>query len=166
MPVSKDKVKFKFLTRKDEKMLKLLNQIDGYGIKAKTIKESVSMLNEAIRTDALLDGKAKQDMLKDLSKYQDWVKKLETKSSVPFSRVITNRLELSVIEINGNRDRNFISKYIKNMGAKDSLMLRRYILDNEPGINFEVEIERTASLGGGSFKTFLEWDDTVFLNIA
>ena len=166
LPVSKDKVKFKFLTRKDEKMLKLLNQIESHGIKAKTIKESVSVLNEAIRTDGLIDGKTKQELLKDLGKYQDWVKKLESKSSVPFSRVITNRLELSVVEVNGNRDRGFISKYIKNMGAKDSLMLRRYILDNEPGINFEVEIERPASLGGGSFKTFLEWDDTVFLNIA
>ena len=52
------------------------------------------------------------------------------------------------------------------MSAKDSLMLRRYILDNEPGVNFEIEVERPMSLGGGSFKTFLEWDDNVFLNIA
>ena len=52
------------------------------------------------------------------------------------------------------------------MGAKDSLMLRRYILENEPGVNFEIEVERPESLGGGSFKTFLEWDDSVFLNIA
>ena len=52
------------------------------------------------------------------------------------------------------------------MSARDALMLRRYILDNEPGVNFEIEVERPLSLGGGSFKTFLEWNDSVFLNIA
>ena len=52
------------------------------------------------------------------------------------------------------------------MPANDSLKLRRYIIDNEPGLDFEVEIERPESLGGGSFKSFLEWSDSVFLNIA
>jgi hypothetical protein len=52
------------------------------------------------------------------------------------------------------------------MPANDSLKLRRYILENEPGLDFEVEIQRPESLGGGSFKTFLEWNDTVFFNIA
>ena len=59
----------------------------------------------------------------------------------------------------------YSSKYVKNMIAKDSLMLRRYILENEPGVNFEIEVQRPEILGGGSFKTFLEWDDNVFLNI-
>ena len=85
---------------------------------------------------------------------------------MPFNRMITNRLELSIVSVNGETDRKYISKYVKNMNAKDSLMLRRYILENEPGVNFEIEIERPVSLGGGSFKTFLEWDDSVFLNIA
>ena len=80
--------------------------------------------------------------------------------------MITNRLEMSIVSINGETDRKYISKYVKNMNVKDSLMLRRYILENEPGVNFEIEIERPLSLGGGSFKTFLEWDDSVFLNIA
>jgi hypothetical protein len=52
------------------------------------------------------------------------------------------------------------------MPASDSLKLRRYIMENEPGLDFEVEIERPESLGGGSFKTFLEWNDAVFFNIA
>ena len=68
--------------------------------------------------------------------------------------------------VNGNYDKAYISKYIRNMGAKDSLMLRRYMIENEPGINFEIEVKRPESLGGGSFKTFLEWDDSIFLNIA
>ena len=52
------------------------------------------------------------------------------------------------------------------MPARDALMLRRYIIENEPGIDFEITVQRPESLGGGSFKTFLNWDDTVFLNIS
>ena len=68
--------------------------------------------------------------------------------------------------VNGNYDKEYIRKFIYTMPAQDSLKLRRYILDNEPGLNFEIEVERPESLGGGSFKTFLEWNDSVFLNIA
>jgi hypothetical protein len=68
--------------------------------------------------------------------------------------------------VNGNTDRDFIRKYINSMPARDSLMLRRYINENRPGINFDIEVERPESLGGGSFSTFLNWDDSVFLNIA
>ena len=68
--------------------------------------------------------------------------------------------------VNGNYDKEYIRNFIYTMPAQDSLKLRRYILDNEPGLNFEIEVERPESLGGGSFKTFLEWNDSVFLNIA
>jgi hypothetical protein len=166
LPVSKDKVKFRFLTRKDEKILNKIAKLEDYGVKSLTVKESVNLLNEAIKSDNLLSGKEKQEMVNNLTKMKNWSAKLAEKSSLPFSKMITNRLELSIMSINGNSDRKFIAKYVKNMGAKDSLMLRRYILENEPGIDFEIEVQRPESLGGGSFKTFLEWDDTVFINIA
>ena len=166
LPVSKDNVKFRFLTRKDEKILNKIAKLEDYGVKALTVKESVNLLNEAIKSDNLLSGKEKQEMVNNLTKMKNWSAKLAEKSSLPFSKMITNRLELSIMSINGNSDRKFIAKYVKNMGAKDSLMLRRYILENEPGIDFEIEVQRPESLGGGSFKTFLEWDDTVFINIA
>ena len=73
---------------------------------------------------------------------------------------------MSIVAVNDNYDRGYITKYIRNMIAKDSLMLRRYILEHEPGVNFEIEVNRPESLGGGSFKTFLEWDDSILLNIA
>lgn len=166
LPISKDKVKFKFLTRKDEKMLKILASLESDGIKANSIKENVKFLSDAIKSDKVLDGKTKQEYMKNMELLKDWAKKLESKGGTPFSRTITNRLELSIMSVNGNTDRAYISKYVRNMGAMDSLKLRRYILENEPGINFEIEVERPLSLGGGSFKTFLEWDDAVFLNIA
>jgi hypothetical protein len=147
-------------------MLKILSEIEEDGVKAHMIRQQVQLLSDAIKSDKVLDGKTKHEYLKDMEKYKDWSKKLESKGGTPYSRIITNRLELSIMSVNGNSDRAFISKYVKNMGAMDSLSLRRYILENEPGINFEIEVERPLSLGGGSFKTFLEWDDAVFLNIA
>lgn len=166
LPVSKDIIKFKFLTRKDEKNLRLLSNLESENVKAQTIKSSLEVLKEAVKTDKYLDGKDKQELLKDFEKMNPWIAKLEETHSTPFNKLITNRLEMSIVAVNGNYDRSYISKYVKNMIAKDSLMLRRYILENEPGVNFEIEVQRPEILGGGSFKTFLEWDDNVFLNIA
>ena len=47
-------------------------------------------------------------------------------------------------------------------------LAQKYYKDNEETTleDFEVEIKRPESLGGGSFKTFLEWNDNVFWNIA
>lgn len=165
LPQSKDKVKFKFLTRNDEKKLKLLYELESTPIKAKTIIDNISTIIEGIKTDKGLSGKEKQEYVNGLNKINDWAKNVLDKNGLPFNKMITNRLEMSIVSINDETDRKYISKYVKNMNVKDSLMLRRYILENEPGVNFEIEIERPLSLGGGSFKTFLEWDDSVFLNI-
>lgn len=166
LPQSKDKIKFKFLTRNDEKKLRLLSSLESDSVKARTIIDNISVIIEGIKVDKGLSGKDKQEYVNSLNKINEWAKKELEKNNMPFNRMITNRLELSIVSVNGETDRKFISKYVKNMNAKDSLMLRRYILENEPGVNFEIEIERPVSLGGGSFKTFLEWDDSVFLNIA
>jgi hypothetical protein len=166
LPVSKDIVKFRFLTRKDEKNLKLLSNLESESVKAQTIKNNIEVLKEAVKSDRYLDGKDKQELLKDFDKMKPWIQKLEETNSTPFNKLITNRLEMSIVAVNDNYDRSFITKYVKTMVAKDSLMLRRYILEHEPGVNFEIEVERPEILGGGSFKTFLEWDDNVFLNIA
>lgn len=166
LPVSKDVVKFKFLTRKDEKTLKLLSKLESNGVKAQTVKKNIDTLTQAIKSDSLLSGKDKQQALKNLQELDVWVKKLQEDKGIAFNRTITNRMELCVMAVNGNYDKDYIRKYVRNMPAMDSLRLRQYIVENEPGINFEFEVERPESLGGGSFTTFLEWDDTVFLNFA
>ena len=166
LPVSKDSVKFKFLTRSDEKKLKILASLESDGVKANTIVNNLSVVIDGIKDDKTLNGKDKQEHIKAINKINDWAKGLLTKNGAPYSKTITNRLEMSIVAINGNYDRKYISKYVKNMAAKDSLMLRRYILEHEPGIDFEIDVERPESLGGGSFKTFLQWDDSVFLNIS
>lgn len=164
LPITKDVVKFKFLTRKDEKTLKMLSKLESSGIKALTMAECLSTLSEGIKSDNLLDGRDKQECLKYLQTMNNWVEKLKSKKGLAFSKLITNRLELAIMSINDNDDREYIRKYVRNMVAKDSLELRKYMMKHEPGIDFEIEVQRPESLGGGSFKTFLEWDDSVFLN--
>lgn len=165
LPLSKDIIKFKFLTRKEEKQLSILGSLENNRVKANTILNSMDFITDAIKTDKKLQGKEKQELINYLGHINVWAKEIAKDNSEPITKTITNRLEMSIVSINGNEDRVFISKYVKNMNARDSLSLRRYMIDNEPGVNFEIEVQRPESLGGGSFKTFLEWDDSIFLNI-
>lgn len=165
LPISKDVIKFKFLTRKDKRILEKLGEIEDYGIKASKVRLMMKELSKLVAKDDLLNGKEKQQYIDNIVKFESWCVKLDSKEKKPFNKTITNRLEMNVMSVNGNTDRTYVSKYVKNMPAKDALMLRRYIIENEPGINFEIEVEKPESLGGGSFKTFLEWEDTIFLNI-
>ena len=48
---------------------------------------------------------------------------------------VTARLEQVIVSIDGIEDRNKINTFIKNMPAQDSRKLRKYVLENEPGID-------------------------------
>lgn len=168
LPLSKDVVKFKFLTRKEEKEIdkestEANDYIYNFNVARllrdlKNLSNSPVLLNKVKNNEKIIEIIDALDSMMTVDKVED----LE----VPLvGTMITTRLEKSIVSINGNEDRDFITKYVTTMRAKDSLMLRRYMLENEPGLDFEIEVERPKSLGGGSFKTFLEWDDTVFLNI-
>jgi hypothetical protein len=52
------------------------------------------------------------------------------------------------------------------MNVKDARAIRRYINENEPGIDYNIEIQKPESLGGGSMTVFLQLDQYVFLNVA
>jgi len=166
LPNSGVEVKFKYLTRKEENDLRLLSRIEGEGAAALDLRDSNRVISGILKSDTVLDSKEKSVILEATRKIDEWAKKIESKNSNKFNKAITNRMEMQIMAINGNYDKEYIRKAIYNMPANDSLKLRRYIIENEPGLNFEVEIERPESLGGGSFKTFLEWNDIVFWNIA
>lgn len=166
LPVSKDKVKFRFLTRKDRRVLEKLGEIEDYGVKASKVRLIMKDLVKMVKSDELLNKKEKQGYIDNIGKFEEWCVKLNSKEKIPYNKTITNRLEMNIMSINGETDRKFIAKYVRNMVARDALMLRRFILENEPGVDFEIEVPKPESLGGGSFKTFLEWEDTIFLNLA
>jgi len=63
-------------------------------------------------------------------------KKLFPDSKV--DNLVTSRLEQLIVSIDGVEDRNKINHFVKNMPARDSRALRRYIDDHEPGIDMSV----------------------------
>ena len=83
-----------------------------------------------------------------------------------YTHAVTNRLEMSIMSVNGITDRAYIKDYVRGMNVKDSSALRKYINENEPGLDYNIEVERPESLGGGSMPVFLQLDQLVFLNIA
>lgn len=166
LPKSGKLVKFKYLTRKEEKDLRTLNELENKALVASQLRAFTKSIQEALMSDDVLDGKEKQLIFDNNKRIEEWAKKIEKKKRIQFNKAITNRMEMQIVSIDGETDRKKIKELINGMPANDSLHLRRYILDNEPGLDFKIEVNRPESMGGGSFNTFLEWDDTVFLNIA
>lgn len=165
-PILKDKIKFRYLTRKQERQLRQVTELEGYGTKAMMLARESESLKAALMNDKYVNDNDKKIIRAAISAMEKWSKKLKDVNNSEFTKIMTNNMQLQIVAVNGNYDREYIRKYINQMPARDSLMLRKYINDNRPGINFDIEVERPESLGGGSFKTFLNWDDSVFLNIS
>ena len=165
-PLRKDKIKFRYLTRNQERKLRRVTELEGYGTKSHMLDIERETLLGALSNDKVLNEQEKNNIRSAIATMKNWSKRLSELNDSEYTRIMTNNMELQVTAVNGNYDREFIRKYIRMMPARDSLALRRYITENTPGIDFNIEIERPESLGGGSFKTFLNWDDSVFLNIS
>jgi hypothetical protein len=165
-PLKHDKVKFRYLTRKQERQLKKITELESYGVKANMLMLEKETLLSSIANDEVISEQDKKTIRNAAKVLENWSKKLAEKNPSQFTKIMTNTLLLQVVSVNGNTDRAFIKKWVMGLPARDSLALRRYINDNRPGINFDIEVERPESLGGGSFTTFLNWDDTIFLNIS
>ena len=165
-PIKKDRIKFRYLTRKQERQLRQITELEGYGTKAAMLERETEVLNAAVMNDKYLTESERKAVKTATKVMENWSKKLKKVNTSEFTKIMTNSMQLQIVAVNDNYDREFVRKYINQMPARDSMMLRRYISDNKPGINFDIEVERPESLGGGSFKTFLNWDDSVFLNIS
>lgn len=76
---------------------------------------------------------------KRLSKVIDQGQKKGTNLRV--SKLITERYLLQIMEVNGNRDKIYIQKFIGFMPTKDSIFFRLYSRNVEPGIDLDYEFE-------------------------
>jgi hypothetical protein len=65
---------------------------------------------------------------------------------------VTLLLKHQIVDVNGNRDRNFINQFVDNMRILDSKELRKYMNDISCGIDMNIEVQAP---GGESIKTFL-----------
>ena len=84
---------------------------------------------------------------------------LMSRSGNDISTKTTLRLEKSIMEIDGMRDKIKLSNIIKNLTIPDIRALNKYITDLEPGIEFKT---RARIPGGGSVDTFLRINKNFF----
>lgn len=82
-----------------------------------------------------------------------------------YEEAITEQMIAYTMSINGNDDKEYIKNYILNMRSGEAFAYRKYVINNKPGVNFKITVNVPESDGGGSFETFLSFDDTIFLNV-
>ena len=166
LPVCKKTVKFKFLTHRDKKMLERMEEIEDSRLRKNKLKEFIETMDDYVENDKDLENKEKVLVRKAIRDIEKWEDSMDEEKALEYTHTITNTLELSVMEIDGVTDRKMIRDFVRNMNVRDSSALRKYINENEPGIDYNVEIEKPESLGGGSLNVFLQLDQYIFLNIA
>lgn len=78
-------------------------------------------------TFKFLTGKDEEEILVQ----QERMKKLQS----VVDSLITTRLRYSIVSIDGKTDKSLITQFVNKMPARDSLMLRKYMEKNEPGMD-------------------------------
>lgn len=165
LPKSNDTIKFKYLSYGDIKTLAKMEQSEAKDVYKIRVNKMISELEDIIQSDEDGDKTLKRKAMSALTNLSEYAESLSEEEGFPYTHAVTNRLISSIMEINGITDRDYIYNYVQNMNVADSSALRSYISRNEPGIDFNIEIERPESLGGGSMTMFLSLDQYLFLNV-
>jgi hypothetical protein len=71
---------------------------------------------------------------------EDLIKTSEArkKKGLLADNLITGKLNKTLVSVDGKEDRGYVTKFISFMPAKDSAALRKYIDDNEPGVDLTI----------------------------
>lgn len=162
LPLTKDKVKFRFLTHKDYVDLAKVDEIEVAALRKAEIEKYNEKLKYYLEEDDAMTVSEKKEVQNAVKKLEEWAERFGDET-MTFSHKATNELEMEIVSINDNADRGFIHNYVVNMPIKDATALRRYITKNTPGVDYNFEIEKPEGLGGGSMKVFLQFDQFIFL---
>lgn len=165
LPVSKKEIKFRFPTHRDNLLLEKMQNSEENKLKKDIISRYVETLDTFIESESGVDSNEKIKIRQAIRTIESWGDKLDEENALKYNHILTNRLNLLIMAVDGITDKNYIYDFIKKMTVKDSSSLRKYINSHEPGIDYNITIERPESLGGGSISTFLELDQFIFLNI-
>ena len=162
LPLTKDKIKFRFLTHRDYINLTKLDELEISSLRKAEIEKYNGKLQYYLGEDETLTMAERKEISNAITKLKEWSEKFD-EDGAQFSHRTTNELEMQIVSVNGNTDRNFIHNYVINMPIKDASSLRRYITKNTPGVDYNFEIQKPESLGGGSMSVFLQFDQFIFL---
>lgn len=162
LPLSKDKIKFKFLTHRDYINLTKLDEVEIGSLRKAEIEKYNEKLLYYLDEDETMTMSERKELTNAINKLKDWGEKFKD-DGTQFSHRTTNELEMQIVSVNGNADRKYIHNYVNNMPIKDASSLRKYIAKNTPGVDYNFEIQKPESLGGGSMSVFLQFDQFIFL---
>lgn len=163
-PTTGDSIKFRFLTAGDSKTLDEMKKTENELSTTNKIKENIREIRSFINDSDKFTDIESENLLRNLDKIEDTVyDRYEDVRDSDFSHELTNRLILSTVSVNGVDDRKYIANYVMNMNLKDATEYRKYIVENEPGIDYNVKVKRPDSLGGGYEETFLQLDQFIFV---
>lgn len=91
------------------------------------------MCKKSVKFRFLSGGEVKQIVKDD----EDRQTKLGKRA---FSTLLTSKLSAQIQEIDGIRDKGQIAQFVDGMSVMDSAALRKYIGDNEPGLDLKLEV--------------------------
>lgn len=165
LPTSEHVVKFRFPTHRDNVLLENMNKAEDPKLKMNAIRNYVSTLDDFIETDKTVEQDEKINIRKAIRTLERWADSMDEEEALKFNHVLTNRMNLLVMAVDGITDKSYISDFIMKMNVRDSSALRKYMQKNEPGIDYNITVQRPESLGGGSLTTFLQLDQFLFLNL-
>lgn len=164
LPASKDAIKFRFLTNKDVKRLEKMRQEEEVSENLAKIKDYIREIRTFIDDSDKFDEEEAKVALDGLSIAEEQIyDKYKEVPETYFTHDLTNRLIMSTVSVNGITDRKYVSNYIANMNLKDASAYRKYIIENEPGVDYNIKVKRPDSLGGGYVDTFLQLDQFIFV---
>ena len=159
-------IKYKLLSKKD--IDDVFNETIGkYVNNAKlNLLKSIGDVERSIKA---IEEETNQhdETLDDAVAYiREWVGESEEGNTEEiYSKAVTENMIKYTMEINGNRDREYIRNYVENMRAMEARKYRDFVTENRPGVDLSVSIPIPESDGGGSFDTFLNIGDTIFINV-
>lgn len=166
LPITKAKVKFKFLTHREKKNIELIDKYQNGRVLKGNIISMADELGKFIKNYNDLEDEAREKFESIQNQLTEAINDMEVDDVLLYNNYLTNSLYYSIVSINGETDREYIRKFIEKMPAKDSWSLRLYIQDNEPDVDFHFTVEKPASLGGGSQEVFLSVNQFVLFNVS
>ena len=164
LPASKDIIKFRFLTNGDVKKLEKMREDENLAEKVTSIKNNIREIRTFIEDSEKFGETDAKNALEGLAITEDEIyDKFEDTPETYYTHDLTNRLIMSTVSVNGIKDRKYVTNYVVNMNLKDASEYRKYIIENEPGIDYNIKVKRPDSLGGGYIDTFLQLDQFIFV---
>ena len=103
-PILKDKIKFRYLTRKQERQLRQVTELEGYGTKAMMLARESESLKAALMNDKYVNDNDKKIIRAAISAMEKWSKKLKDVNNSEFTKIMTNNMQLQIVAVNGNYD--------------------------------------------------------------